>query len=140
MRYSRIGDGRFQKNKDSGSDVASFDIAIGDFNSDGKLDVARAGYSSSTQGVLQILLGRGDGTFNVVQKINLSTTPDSITTTHFNGDGKLDLAIAMDRVYFYKGAGTAHSAAQHLSRSVQVHLSAKWASETSMPTVNRTWR
>jgi hypothetical protein len=103
--YLGRGDGRFQKNKDSGSGLASFDMAIGDFNADGKLDVAVAGYSSSMQGILQILLGRGDGTFSVGQKINLSTTPDSIAATDFNGDGKLDLAIAMDKVYFYRGVG-----------------------------------
>jgi hypothetical protein len=103
--YLGIANGRFKNNKDSGSGEATFDMAIGDFNGDGKLDVAVAGYSSSTQGVLQILLGRGDGTFSVGQKINVSTTPDSIATTDFNGDGKLDLAIAMDKVFFYRGAG-----------------------------------
>jgi hypothetical protein len=103
--YLGIGDGRFHRNKDGGSGVATFDMAIGDFNGDGKLDVAVAGYSSSTQGVLQILLSKGDGTFSVGQRINLSTTPDSIATSDFNGDGKLDLAIAMDKIYFYRGAG-----------------------------------
>jgi hypothetical protein len=103
--YLGRGDGRFQKNKDSGSGVASFDMAIGDFNSDGRLDVAVAGYSSSTQGVLQILLGKGDGTFSVGQKIILSTIPDCIATADFNGDGKLDLAVGRDKVYLYKGVG-----------------------------------
>jgi hypothetical protein len=125
--YLGIGDGRFQKNKDSGSGVASFDMAIGDFNVDGKLDVAVAGYNSSTQGVLQILLGKGDGTFSVGQKINLSTIPDSIATADFNGDGKLDLAIGRDRVYFYKDAGngtftSAASIAVGTSTSLQVRI------------------
>ena len=102
--YLGIGDGRFKKNKDSGTGEASFDIASGDFNGDSKLDVAVAGYGSSTGGVLQILLGKGDGTFTFGQRLNLSTTPDAVTTTDFNGDGKLDLAIVSDKVYFYEGA------------------------------------
>jgi hypothetical protein len=105
--YLGIGDGKFKKNKNSGSGEATFDMAIGDFNGDGKLDVAVAGYRSSTQGVLQLLLGKGDGTFSVGQRVDLSTTPDSIATADLNSDGKLDLAIAMDKVYFYRGAGDA---------------------------------
>src|SRR6266487_6406860 len=59
-----IGDGRFQNPLNSGLGVGTFDMAIGDFNGDGKPDVALAGYSTSFQGVIQILLGKGDGTFS----------------------------------------------------------------------------
>jgi hypothetical protein len=36
-------------------------IAIGDFNHDGKLDMAVAAYQGSTQ--IMVFLGNGDGTF-----------------------------------------------------------------------------
>jgi FG-GAP-like repeat len=100
-----IGDGRFQNPKNSAAGVGTFDMAVGDFNGDGKLDVALAGYISSTQGVLQIMLGNGDGTFTKGQTINLPLIPRSITTADFNNDGKLDLALGIDKVYFFKGAG-----------------------------------
>jgi FG-GAP-like repeat len=102
--YLGKGDGTFKPAIDSGS-VGDFDMTVGDFNGDGKLDVAIAGYNSSTQGVIQIMLGNGDGTFRAGQTINMSEIARSITTADFNGDGKLDLAVALDKVYLYKGAG-----------------------------------
>jgi hypothetical protein len=62
-------------------------FVFGDFNGDGKLDVAQA----NGTGVLTILLGNGDGTFSagpVSTVANLST----LAVGDFNGDGKLDLA------------------------------------------------
>ena len=100
------GDGTFQTSLGSGSGVGAWDMAVGDFNGDGKLDVAVGGYSGpDTQPVIQILLGNGDGTFTTGQKIVVSAIPNSITTGDFNSDGKLDLAIATDKVYFFEGAG-----------------------------------
>jgi hypothetical protein len=99
------GDGRFQPPINSGAGIGTFDMAIGDFNRDGKLDVALAGYGSSNQGLLNILLGNGDGSFRLVSSIPLSSIPESVTTADFDNDGKLDLAVGMDKVYFYKGAG-----------------------------------
>jgi hypothetical protein len=106
-----IGDGRFQNPLNSGQTFSAFDMAIGDFNGDGKLDVAIAGYNASFAGVIQILLGKGDGTFSTGQTINLPSTVNgnAITTGDFNGDGQLDLALVSNtsnRVYFYKGSGT----------------------------------
>jgi FG-GAP-like repeat len=102
-----IGDGRFQAPKNSATGVGTFDMAVGDFNGDGKLDVALAGYVSSTESVVQIMLGNGNGTFTKGQTINLpaNVSPRSITTGDFNNDGKLDLAVAENQVVLYKGAG-----------------------------------
>jgi len=103
--YLGRGDGTFQNPKNTSAAVSPFDIAVGDFNGDGKLDVALAAYISSTQWVLQIMLGNGDGTFTKGQTVNLPSASWSITTGDFDNDGKLDLAIALDKVYLYKGAG-----------------------------------
>jgi hypothetical protein len=106
-----IGDGRFRNPLNGAFGVGVFDMTIGDFNGDGKLDVALAGYTSSTQEVIQIMLGKGDGTFTKGQTINLASNINAITITSgdFDGDGKLDLAFGsntMNKVFFYKGSGT----------------------------------
>jgi hypothetical protein len=103
--YLGNGDGTFRAPLDSGAGTAAWDIAVGDFNGDGLLDVAIGGYVNSSQGVLQIMLGNGDGTFRTGQTINVSNIPRAITTGDFDNDGKTDIAFALDQVYLYKGAG-----------------------------------
>jgi hypothetical protein len=101
------GDGRFQNPLNAAQGIGTFDMIVGDFNGDGKLDVAVAGYVGTEQNVIQILLGKGDGTFTKGQTIVLphNTSASSITTADFNGDGKLDLALASQQLIIYKGAG-----------------------------------
>ena len=101
------GDGRFQNPLNAALGVGTFDMTVGDFNGDGKLDVAVAGYISSQQNVIQILLGNGNGTFTKGQTIVLpfNTAATSIATADLNGDGKLDLALASQKLIIYKGAG-----------------------------------
>lgn len=66
-------------------------IVTGDFNGDGKLDVAVT--DSATNAVI-ILLGNGDGTFRAPTTILVGTQPMAIVAADFNNDGKLDLAVA----------------------------------------------
>jgi hypothetical protein len=85
------------------------DIAVGDFNRDGKLDVAFTGYlNGGNSGAIQILLGKGDGTFSNGQQIDNSGYPlASITTSDFNNDGNMDLAVqsAANQIALFQGAG-----------------------------------
>jgi uncharacterized protein (TIGR03437 family) len=75
-------------------------MAVGDFNSDGKLDLAFAnqGTDSKTDGSLAILFGKGDGTFGSATTIPLSYGPSVgpiyVYAADLNRDGKLDL-VAM---------------------------------------------
>ncbi|HET9177651.1 MAG TPA: FG-GAP-like repeat-containing protein [Terriglobia bacterium] len=72
-------------------------IVTGDFNGDGKPDLAvvNAGDGTTTNpGNVSILLGKGDGTFQAAVNYPAGQSPNSIAVGDFNGDGKLDLAVA----------------------------------------------
>ncbi|HEY1373579.1 MAG TPA: FG-GAP-like repeat-containing protein [Candidatus Binatia bacterium] len=72
-------------------------IATGDFNKDGKLDLAisNRGASDDTNGSVQIALGNGDGTFQTPVTIQSNVQPDSVVVADFNGDNKLDIAAVV---------------------------------------------
>jgi hypothetical protein len=64
-------------------------VAVGDFNGDGKPDLAVANTSGNN---VSVLLGKGDGTFQAAVNYGAGTESDSVTVGDFNGDGKPDLA------------------------------------------------
>ena len=66
-------------------------VTTGDFNRDGKTDLAVANAGSDN---VSVLLGNGDGTFHAAVNYDAGTSPSSVTTGDFNGDGKTDLAVA----------------------------------------------
>ena len=66
-------------------------MAVGDFNDDGKPDLAVANRSS---GDVSILLGNGDGTFQRATNYGVGAAPGFVATGDFNGDHRLDLAVA----------------------------------------------
>jgi hypothetical protein len=66
-------------------------IVIGDFNGDGKLDIAITNYSGTA---VNVLLGNGDGTFQAPIITPSPINPVGIAAGDFNGDGKLDLALS----------------------------------------------
>jgi type II secretory pathway component GspD/PulD (secretin) len=66
-------------------------IAVGDFNGDGKLDLAVTNEADNT---VSILLGNGDGSFQTQTTFATGLGPDAVVAADFNGDGKLDLAVA----------------------------------------------
>jgi len=68
-------------------------VAVGDFNGDGKPDLAIADYAANN---VTVLLGDGTGRFTAAPSspFPAGSQPDSVAVGDFNGDGKLDLAIA----------------------------------------------
>jgi len=86
----------FQAASDLVTGTTPDQIVSGDFNADGKLDMAVANQGScpSNLGSVTILLGKGNGTFQpAINLTNGITNPDSLAAGDFNGDGKLDLAV-----------------------------------------------
>jgi len=66
-------------------------VAVGDFNEDGRLDLATANDVSDS---LTVLLGNGDGTFNLASTPTGVYSPFSLVVGDFNGDGIPDVAAA----------------------------------------------
>jgi Bacterial Ig-like domain (group 3)/FG-GAP-like repeat len=75
-------------------------IAAGDFNGDGQLDLAASGSDIPCVGCAEdfadaiIFMGKGDGTFLTNVQFQTGSYPLSIALGDFNSDGKLDLITA----------------------------------------------
>ncbi|HEV2423273.1 MAG TPA: FG-GAP-like repeat-containing protein [Terriglobia bacterium] len=74
-----------------GSGSEPIAVATGDFNKDGKLDLAVADLNADT---VSVLLGNGDGTFQSPASYATGLGPHALAVTDINGDGKLDLVVA----------------------------------------------
>jgi FG-GAP-like repeat/Abnormal spindle-like microcephaly-assoc'd, ASPM-SPD-2-Hydin/FG-GAP repeat len=70
----------------------AYSVAVGDFNGDGKLDLAVANFYDND--TVSILLGDGTGNFTLASSPTTGDNPYSVAVGDFNGDGKLDLAVA----------------------------------------------
>ena len=90
------GNKTFQRKRDfatGGTGTTPYSVATGDFNGDGKLDVAVANHGT---GSVAILLGRGDGTFQTALNtvVAAGDQPLVVVVADFNGDGKRDVVVA----------------------------------------------
>jgi Bacterial Ig-like domain (group 3)/FG-GAP-like repeat/Galactose oxidase, central domain len=65
-------------------------VAAGDFNNDGKPDLA---ITNTTDNTVTILLGNGDGTFTAAAALSTGNTPSGIVVGQFTSNGQEDLAI-----------------------------------------------
>jgi hypothetical protein len=85
------GDGSFQSPVSYTVGTNPQAMTVGNWNGDGKADIAVVNYLSNT---MSILLGNGDGTFQTAVTYPVGSNPASIGDGDFNGDGIPDLAVA----------------------------------------------
>ena len=94
------GDGTFASPISFPASADLVTIASADFNNDGLLDlVSTTSPRTGGNGNLQIMLGKGDGTFTegtVVSIPNVQSASQTILPADFNLDGKIDLAVTLE--------------------------------------------
>ena len=115
-----------------GSSFNVTSVTVGDFNGDGKLDLAVGGSIAGQVGPtysINILLGNGDGTFTSKGSVATGGAFQTFAAADFNGDGIPDLAVVnttADIVTILLGNGdgtfTASTAATSPTGSIPVAI------------------
>lgn len=92
------GNGTFQPVKSlTGFGNGPYSLAVGDFNKDGKPDLAIANWGKqgddTDQGGVLVFPGQGNGTFGSPASYSAGMNPNFIATADVNGDGAADLVV-----------------------------------------------
>ena len=104
--FLRDGSGAFNSPKAIKLMSVYTSVAAGDFNNDGKLDLATISYNGNYN--VAILLGDGTGNFSAPTNYLAGYGATAIGVGDFNNDGKLDVVTAhqlYDQVYIQLGDG-----------------------------------
>ena len=111
LLWPYLGDGRggFTRAPETSFPVSMRELTMGDLNADGRLDIAFVGYDPSAGSYfVQVVLGRGDGTFVLGSRIMTSSDYTSAPTlADVNRDGKVDVAVfVLGTLTVFHGDGT----------------------------------
>jgi hypothetical protein len=89
------GDGTFRAGGRFATGGRPSAVVVGDFNSDGKLDVAVANqtFLVNELGTAAILLGDGNGRLQPPISYEVGAEPNALMAIDVDGDGKVDLAV-----------------------------------------------
>ena len=120
------GNGTFQAGISLAAGLAPSFVVLGDFNGDGKADLAATNFNGKN---ISVFLGNGDGTFRPSVFYDVGTYPNSIAVGDFNGDGKADLAVANEHdenvsVLLGNGDGTFQARVNYAVGGYPAHLAA----------------
>ena len=110
-------------------------VVTGDFNGDGRLDLAVANAVSNT---VSVLLGNANGTFQPAQNSATGTGPQSMAVGDFNDDGKLDLVTANALRPQRAARATAMAPSSPPATSTSARIRRRWPWATSTPTASST--
>jgi hypothetical protein len=120
------GDGTLQTPQISAVGTSPRNVAVGDFNGDGRADFAVGNYISGT---LSVFMNTGGGSFTS-STIAVPGSPLSLAAGDFNGDGRTDLAVSLDIDFagadldmFFGQAGGSLQSACNLSPSTLLRTS-----------------
>jgi hypothetical protein len=94
------GDGTFRAAVTYSVGSQATDVAVADFNSDGKPDLAVGGYYAG----LFIMLGNGDGSFQAPASLTSQRT-FGLAVGDLNGDSKADIVAAGSAIFVFLGNG-----------------------------------
>jgi hypothetical protein len=106
--YLGNGDGTFLSPVALNLNSTSVQIVAGDFNHDGKLDIASANsvLGGAVSAGVSISLGNGDGTFQGATTYDGSNSVESIISGDLDGDGNLDIVYSFpSQLSFLRGNG-----------------------------------
>jgi len=101
-----VGDGTFQAATHIPAGRIPYDLAVGDFNEDGHLDLA---VSNSDWNGVHVLLGSGTGTFPTTNAYVDGENCAGVAAADFDGDGITDLAVddcVNNQLLLLKGQGS----------------------------------
>ena len=134
------GDGTFPNPPHYATGNSPTSVAVGDFNGDGKPDLAVPSFDLGISTV-SVLLGNGDGTFQPHMDSATGQAPMSVAVGDFNGDGKPDLVTANYRhhtvsVLLGNGDGTFRAHVDYATGS----YATSWRWATSTATASPIWR
>ena len=111
------GTGSFPTVRDQGAGFDNTNVALGDLDGDGDLDIAVAIWDVS--GYVGIRLNDGQGGFQTSRGFSASGSPSEVVLGDFDADGDLDLVTASrssDRLEIWANNGLATFTSRHLQR------------------------